>query len=143
MSLKYSNKATTTLSAGVSSGATSFTVVDASEFPTLGTGDWTYVTLGDADVVKVTAINTSTKVFTCAATSSAHSSGDKAELRITAELMDDARNTTEFGLYEHRNIIDADYTINTGFNAISADPMTIDSSVTVTIPSGSTWVIIA
>jgi hypothetical protein len=141
MSLKYSNKAATELSAGVSSGATSFTVVDASEFPTLGTGDWTYVTLGDADVVKVTAINTSTKVFTCAATSSAHSSGDKAELRITAELMDDARNTTDNGLYEHVAQISSNYEVLNGNNAFSAGDVTIGTTATVTLSGTSMWVI--
>jgi hypothetical protein len=141
MSLKYSNKAATELSAGVSSGATSFTVVDASEFPTLGTDDWTYVTLGDTDVVKVTAINTSTKVFTCAATPNAYSSGAKAELRITSELLDNARNTTDNGLYEHVAQISSNYEVLNGNNAFSAGDVTIGTTATVTLSGTSMWVI--
>ena len=39
------------------------------------------------------------------------------------------------------NTISADYTISNNNNALSAGPITINSSISVTIPSGSTWVI--
>ena len=86
MAVKFSNNAVTTLSAGISAGATSFTVASASLFPTLGASDWTYVSL-TSEVVKVTAISGTT--FTCDATSGAHSSGATVELRMTAELLND------------------------------------------------------
>jgi hypothetical protein len=92
MSVKFSNNAVTTLSAGISAGATSFTVASASTFPTLGASDWTYVSL-TSEVVKVTAISGTT--FTCDATSGAHSSGATVELRMTAELLDDFVEGTE------------------------------------------------
>ena len=38
--------------------------------------------------------------------------------------------------------ITADYTLSTGFNAMSAGPVTIASGVTVTIPTGATWTIV-
>ena len=50
-------------------------------------------------------------------------------------------NTTSKSLYEMVNTISADYTITTNNNALSAGPITINSSISVTIPSGSTWVI--
>ena len=50
-------------------------------------------------------------------------------------------NTTSKSLYEMANTISADYTITTNNNALSAGPITINSSISVTIPSGSTWVI--
>ena len=50
-------------------------------------------------------------------------------------------NTTTKGLYEMANTIATNYTITTNNNAISAGPITINSSISVTVPSGSTWVI--
>jgi hypothetical protein len=57
-----------------------------------------------------------------------------------ATLDTDANSTTK-GLYEMANVISANYVIGTNNNAISAGPITINSSISVTIPSGSTWVI--
>lgn len=44
-------------------------------------------------------------------------------------------------LYENAQTITANYTITTNYNALSAGPITIDTSATVTIPTGSSWVI--
>jgi hypothetical protein len=38
--------------------------------------------------------------------------------------------------------ITTNYTIPTGYNAVTAGPVTINSGVTVTIPSGSTWAVV-
>lgn len=51
-------------------------------------------------------------------------------------------NITAQGLYENSATISANYTIGTGNNAVSAGPITINSGVVVTVPSGSTWVIV-
>ncbi len=89
MAVKFSNNATTTLSANVSAGATSFSVDSASTFPTLGTGDWCYITLSGSatEVVKVTDIDGTT--FTCEALANSYSSGDAVGLRVSAETLDD------------------------------------------------------
>jgi hypothetical protein len=50
-------------------------------------------------------------------------------------------NTTTKGLYEMKNVISANYSIASGNNAMSAGPITINSNISVTVPSGSTWVI--
>ena len=50
-------------------------------------------------------------------------------------------NTTTKGLYEMANTISANYSITSGNNAMSASPITVNSGVTVSIPSNSTWVI--
>ena len=50
-------------------------------------------------------------------------------------------NTTDKGLYEMAHTISANYTIASGNNAMSAGAITINSNISVTIPSGSTWVI--
>ena len=50
-------------------------------------------------------------------------------------------NTTTNGLYEMANTISANYSIASGNNAITAGPITINSGVSVTVPTGSTWVV--
>ncbi len=50
-------------------------------------------------------------------------------------------NSTTEGLYEMANTISVDYTIGTGNNAMSAGPITVNSGVSVTVPTGSRWVI--
>jgi len=50
-------------------------------------------------------------------------------------------NTTDKGLYEHAHTISANYSITSGNNAMTAGPITINSGVSVTVPTGSTWVI--
>jgi hypothetical protein len=44
--------------------------------------------------------------------------------------------------WENDQIVAADYTITTGKNAGSFGPITVNSGVTVTVPSGSTWSIV-
>jgi hypothetical protein len=51
-------------------------------------------------------------------------------------------NTTTNGLWEHANTISANYTIASGNNALSAGPVTVNSGVSVTVPSGSNWTIV-
>lgn len=51
-------------------------------------------------------------------------------------------NSTDTGLWENSNTISANYTITTNNNAMSAGPITINSGVTVTVPTGSRWVVI-
>ncbi len=43
---------------------------------------------------------------------------------------------------ENGQTVTANYTLTTGKNAISAGPITINSGVTVTVPSGQNWVIV-
>lgn len=46
------------------------------------------------------------------------------------------------GLFESAATISNNYTIKNGNNAISPGPVTIDSGITVTVPSGSRWVVV-
>jgi len=50
-------------------------------------------------------------------------------------------NSTSSGLYEHSNSISSNYSISSGNNALTAGPITINTGVSVTVPTGSTWVI--
>jgi hypothetical protein len=56
--------------------------------------------------------------------------------------LDTDANTTTKGLYEHAHTIAANYSITSGNNALTAGPVTINSSISVTVPTGSTWVIV-
>jgi len=56
-------------------------------------------------------------------------------------VLDTDANTTTKGLYEHAHTISSNYSITSGNNALTAGPISINSGVSVTIPSGSTWVI--
>ena len=49
---------------------------------------------------------------------------------------------TDQVFYENDQTVTEDYTIGTNKNAMSAGPITIDDGATVTIPNGSTWVIV-
>ena len=46
------------------------------------------------------------------------------------------------GLLVHSTTVSASYSIPSGSNAIAAGPMTVASGVTVTIPSGSRWLVL-
>jgi len=50
-------------------------------------------------------------------------------------------NTTANGMWEHSHTISSNYSITSGNNAMAAGPITINSGVSVTIPTGSTWVV--
>jgi hypothetical protein len=44
--------------------------------------------------------------------------------------------------FENDQNVTVNYTLTSGKNAVSAGPITIDSGVTVTVPSGQTWTIV-
>jgi hypothetical protein len=49
---------------------------------------------------------------------------------------------TDQAFYENDTTITTDYTITAGRNAMSAGPITINSGITVTVPSDSTWTVV-
>jgi len=55
--------------------------------------------------------------------------------------LDTDANTTTKGLYEMANTISSNYSITSGNNALTAGPITMNTGISVTIPTGSTWVI--
>ena len=50
--------------------------------------------------------------------------------------------STDDVFYENGQTVTANYTLTTNKNAVTAGPVTINSGVTVTIPSGSSWVVV-
>jgi hypothetical protein len=49
---------------------------------------------------------------------------------------------TNVAFYETDNTITADYTIGTNKNAMSVGDITVATGVTVTVPTGSFWVVV-
>ena len=123
MSVKFANNAHSTLASSVSTSATSITVASGqgARFPSLSSGEYFYATLIDTsnnlEIVKVTARSTDVLTATRAqesTTARAFSSGDRIELRVTAQGLVDA--TT----------IQADQVVN---SMIATDAVNADSIV--------------
>ena len=99
MAVKFSNNASALLDGAITNSATSITLDDVSELPTLTGTDHTYLTLSNAaatsiEIIKVTAINTGTKVLTAVraqddTSAAAFADGDICELRLTTALLTD------------------------------------------------------
>jgi len=53
-----------------------------------------------------------------------------------------AGGAVEEVFYENKTTLSTDYTITSGYNAMTAGPITIDDGVTVTVPDGSVWTIV-
>jgi len=89
----FKNNAKTTLASGLTSSATSVTVADGSAFPSLSGGDTFFCTFDNGtnvEVVKVTARSSNTLTIVRAqddTTARAFSTGDVAELRLTAGIL--------------------------------------------------------
>ncbi len=101
MGIKLTNNAFATLAAGINSAATSITLTtgQGARFPTLAGGDYFYATLVDTsnnlEIVKCTA--RSTDVLTVvrgqeSTTARAYVTGDRIEIRLTAQTFIDAVN---------------------------------------------------
>jgi len=97
MAVKFTNNAATTLAAGINSSVTSIAVTDGSVFPTITGSDHFYVTFDDTtnrEIVKVTARSGNTLTVIRGqddTTAQAFNSGDKAELRVVAALLEDVK----------------------------------------------------
>jgi hypothetical protein len=99
MGIKVANNAFGTLAAGINSSATSITLTtgQGARFPSLGAGDYFYATLIDTsnnlEIVKCTARSTDVLTVVRAqesTTARAYSTGDRIEIRITAQTFEDA-----------------------------------------------------
>lgn len=51
-------------------------------------------------------------------------------------------NKTDTGLWQNAYNITENQTIDTGYNASSVGPITIDGGISVTVPTGSTWLVL-
>ena len=102
MTIKFSNNAISTLASGINNSATSITLAsgDGAKFPSLTGSEYFRATLIDAsnnlEIVKVTARSSDVLTVTRAqenTTARAFATGDRIELRITAQSLLDAATT--------------------------------------------------
>jgi hypothetical protein len=54
----------------------------------------------------------------------------------------DGGNTTKEPLWEHESVVTSDYVITDGNNALSCGPIIINSGYSVTVGTGSAWVVV-
>ena len=110
MAVKFSNNFATTLAGSITSTATTLPLTTVSGLPTLGVGDYTYLTLETGglaptiEIVKVTAINSGANEVTVVraqdgTTASSFTSGDKVELRVSAILLNDLSDEASVTLW--------------------------------------------
>ena len=122
MAVLVKNNAYSTLASGINSSVTSITVAagTGSRFPAAGGADYFYATLintsNQLEIVKVTARSTDTLTVVRAqdgTTARAYSSGDRIELRVTAALLADIRDsiTPADGTVTTAKIVDANVTL--------------------------------
>lgn len=153
MTILFTNNAASTLASGISDTATSLTVSagQGGLFPSPTGSDYFLCTLQSGtsfpiEIVKVTSRSSDTFTIVRAqegTTAQTWSTGAKVELRITAGEMNALFAGTATGAFIQNDIdVTSDFTITTGKNAGSFGPITIDSGVTVTVPSGSVWTIV-
>jgi len=137
--------------AGASAGFQSFAAI--------GNGNTTYyaITSGDDYEVGLGTYTASTLSRDTVLESS--NSGSKITLSGTSEVfctypaekavIQDSDNTgiapqmgATNGIFVNNQVIGTSYTLPTGYNAISASPVSLDTGVTVTVPASGRWVII-
>ena len=125
--------ATNTAKVGITtSQANAITANTAKVTNATHTGD---VTGSTALTIAAGAVDIAMMSATGTASSSTYLRGDNSWATVASG------NTTTYGLYEHAHTIAANYSITSGNNAMTAGPITINSGVSVTVPTGSTWVI--
>lgn len=156
--IQYTNNAATTLNANITNSQTSITVTTGGGalFPSISGSQFFFMTLENAagtvrEIVKVTARSGDTFTIVRAqdnTTAQSFSSGDKVEQRVIAKEMNAISSGIATGggddqvFFENQKTVTTNYTISTGRNAMTAGPVTINSGITVTIPSGSRWVVL-
>lgn len=72
----------------------------------------------------------------------ANTTGYMATANLAGTLLPSTISYAGGVVYENGNTISSNYTMTTGRSGMSAGPITISSGVTVTLPSGSRWVIL-
>lgn len=128
----------------------------ASGATVIGSTTTSTVTINAAtiDVPTTFAINSTGAVRVPVGTTAQRPSSATGQLRYNTTLAIletyDGSNWTPVGganggggaIFENANTVSANYTISTNKNGMSAGPITVASGVTVTVPSGSRWVIV-
>ena len=139
MSVKFANNAHSTLASSISTSATSITVASGqgARFPSLSSGEYFYATLIDTsnnlEIVKVTARSTDVLTATRAQESTsarAFSSGDRIELRVTAQGLVDATTPAADSIVNSMIATDAVNADSIVANAVGASELNVSGNGT-------------
>jgi len=139
MSVKFANNAHSTLASSVSTSATSITVASGhgARFPSLSGSEFFYATLIDTsnnlEIVKVTARSTDVLTATRAQESTsarAFASGDRIELRVTAQGLTDATTIQADQVVNSMIATDAVNSDSIAANAVTASELNISGNGT-------------
>ena len=159
MSVKVTNNGFSTLASGINNSVTTIALAtgEGTRFPSLSTDDYFYGTLIDTsnnlEIVKVTARSSDSLTVVRAqdnTSARAFSTGDRFELRPVAKLFEDISEMgggatgggTDKVFNENSRTVTTTYSITAGKSAVCVGPITINTGVTVTIPSGERLVIL-
>ena len=129
MAVKFANLASSTLASSLSNTATSISVTSSSSFPTLGSGDYFYASIGEgsgSEIVKVTGVssNTFTVVRGQDGTSAQNwSSGSPIALRVVAAALDDIAEQAQTAADTESVSIDGDTMTGTLNFSSAANPL--------------------
>ena len=139
MSVKFANNAHSTLASSITTSATSITVASGqgARFPSLSSGEYFYATLIDTsnnlEIVKVTARSTDVLTATRAqesTTARAFASGDRIELRVTAQGLVDATTIQADQIVNSMIATDAVNSDSIAANAVTASELNISGNGT-------------
>lgn len=157
MTQKFANNAMSILAAGIAADAVALSVKagDGAKFPTLAADDYFLATLYqlsgsvevNIEVVKVTAVSGDTFTIVRAQEGTIarpYNANDPIQLRFTAGTADRAiQGATggpgNYAFFLADNVIDADFTIPAGKNAITPTPFEIAAGVVIDVAPGSMW----
>ena len=150
MAQLFANNASTTLASNIASGDTTLIVSAGAGalFPSPTGGDYFLITMVGVtsgvetswEIIKVTARSTDTLTIVRAqesTTAAAWTTGTKIELRLTAGSMN-----TVGPIVLNQTTVSSNKSIDSGVNGLSVGPMTVNTGVSVTVVTGSKWVIL-
>lgn len=139
MSVKFANNAHSTLASSISTSATSITVASGqgARFPSLTGSEFFYATLIDTsnnlEIVKVTARSSDVLTVTRAqesTTARAFASGDRIELRVTAQGLVDFRTITADEIVNSMIATDAVNADSIAASAVGASELNVSGNGT-------------
>lgn len=141
----------TTTTAGTGTVTLAGAVTGFQSFAVIGNGNITYYTIaGQGTSEWEVGVGTYTSAGTTLARTTVLASSNSGSLvNFSAGTKDvfvtypAGRSVTgSTGMIENDTTITANYTVNSGRNALSAGPLVVNTGVTITVPTGSVWTVV-
>ena len=141
----------TTTTAGTGTVTLAGAVTGFQSFSVIGNGNITYYTIAgqgtsewEVGVGTYTSSGTTLSRDTVLASSNSGSlvnfSAGTKDVFVTYPAGRSVTGAT--GMMENDTTITANYTVNSGRNALTSGPITVNSGVTITVPTGSVWTVV-